>query len=99
MRRIGFPSSEKLLKVGRAPCSTSTRPGNPPPRFRDWPRPLPSADRAAFFSFVEGVGGGDPPLGPLPSDSEKTRQGGPDGLPRDPPVGKPLLEGSLCSHL
>src|SRR3712207_8946730 len=49
------------------PGSTSTRPGNPPPRFWDWPRPLPSAHRAAFFSFVEGVGGGDPPLGPLPS--------------------------------
>src|SRR3712207_4181649 len=83
------------------PGSTSTRPGNPPPRFWDWPRPLPSAHRAAFFlfSFVEGVGGGDPPLGPLPSHSEKTRQGAPDSLARDPPVCKPLLEARLCCHL
>src|SRR5829696_6100056 len=99
MRRIGFPSSEKLLKVGRATLLHQHSSRNPPPRFRDWPRPLPSADRAAFFSFVEGVGRGDPPLGPLPSDSEKTRQGGPDGLPRDPPLCKPLLESDLRGHL
>src|SRR5215203_2861624 len=59
----------------------------------------PIASEASLFSFVEGVGGGDPPLGPLPSDSEKTRQGGPDGLPRDPPLCEPLLESDLRGHL
>src|SRR5438270_9684436 len=99
MRRKGFPSSEKLLsRWAEPPGSTSTRPRSPPPT-RGRPRPLPSADRAAFFSFVEGVGGGDPPLGPLPSHPEKTRQGGPDGLARDPPLGKPRLEARLCGQL
>src|SRR5215208_525459 len=101
MRRRGLPSSEKLPRVGKATLlHQSIRPGNPPPpRCRDWPQPLPSVDRAFFFSFIQGIGGGDPAFGPLPSHSEKARQGGPDGLPGDPPPCKPLLEARLCCHL
>src|SRR5215207_11082197 len=79
-------------------CSTSIRPGNPPPRHRDRPRPRSSVGRAGFFSFIQGVGGGDPAFGPLPSHSEKARQGGPDSLPRYPLACKPLLEARLCCH-
>src|SRR5215218_9719409 len=101
MRRRGLPSSEKLPRVGKATLlHQSIRPGNPPPtRGRDWPQPLPSVGRAFFFSFIQGIGGGDPAFGPLPSHSEKARQGGPDGLPGDPPPCKPLLEARLCCHL
>src|SRR5215203_1754574 len=101
MRRRGLPSSEKLPRVGKATLlHQSIRPGNPPPtRGRDWPQPLPSVDRAFFFSFIQGIGGGDPAFGPLPSHSEKARQGGPDGLPGDPPPCKPLLKARLCCHL
>src|SRR5215216_1611310 len=80
-------------------CSTSIRPGNPPPKFRGCLGPLPSAGRAAFFSFVEGVGGGDPPFGSHPSHSEQPRQSRPDGLPGDPPPCKPLLESDLRRYL
>src|SRR5215213_5301033 len=79
--------------------STSTRPRNPPPRSRDWPRPLPSVDRAAFFSFIEGVGRGDPAFRPHPPDSQKARESSSDGLPRDRLFDEPLLEGNLCRHL
>jgi hypothetical protein len=34
-----------------------------------------------LFSFVQGIGGGDPAFGPLPAHSEEARQGGPDSLP------------------
>ncbi len=49
----------------------------------DLPRRPPSVGRAFFFSFVQRVGGGDPPLGPHPPDPEQTRQGGPNRLPPD----------------
>src|SRR5918992_901462 len=48
---------------------------------------------------AQGLGGGDPPLRPHPSDPEKTRKRRPDGLPRDPPFDKPLLKGNLGCHL
>src|SRR5215203_76754 len=98
-RRRGFPSSEKLLKVGKASLiSTSTHHRSPPPN-QDWPRLPSSVGRAFFFSFVEGIGGGDPTFRSLPTNSKQTRQSSPDGFPRDAFVGYPFLEGSLCSHL
>src|ERR671910_341171 len=56
------------------------------------------ASEASLFSFVEGVGGGDPSLGPLPAYPEPPRKSRPDGPPRDPPLGEPLLEGNLRRH-
>src|SRR5215204_2992585 len=86
MRRIGFPSSEKLLKVGRATRLHQHSSRKPTAQVSGLAAATSISRSRRLFSFVEGVGGGDPPLGPLPSDSEKTRQGGPDGLPRDPPL-------------
>src|SRR5215208_4281106 len=85
-------------KWAAPPGSTSIRPKS------RWPtegrrRLSPSVGRAAFFSFVQGIWGGDPPLGPLPAYAQKTREGGADGLPRDPLFGETLLEGGLCCHL
>src|SRR5215207_5198733 len=100
MRRRGLPSSEKLPRVGKATLLHQHSSRKPTAQVcRDWPQPLPSVGRAFFFSFIQGIGGGDPAFGPLPSHSEKARQGGPDGLPGDPPPCKPLLEARLCCHL
>src|SRR5918995_3308579 len=57
------------------------------------------ASEASFFSFVQGIGRGDPAFGPLPAYAQKTREGGADGLPRDPLFGETLLEGGLGGHL
>src|SRR5215208_4179642 len=99
MRRIGFPSSEKLLKVGRATRLHQHSSRKPTAQVSGLAAATSISRSRRLFSFVEGVGGGDPPLGPLPSDSEKARQGGPDGLPRDPPLCEPLLESDLRGHL
>src|SRR5215218_2065158 len=56
------------------------------------------ASFASLFSFVQGVGGGDPPLGPLPAYAQKPREGGADGLPRDPLFGETFLEGRVGGH-
>src|SRR5688572_19791154 len=80
------------------PCSTSIRLGSRWPT-RGRRRPPPSADRAAFFSFVQGIWGGDPPLGPHPAYPQKAREGGAYGLPRDPPFGESRLEGRIGGHI
>jgi hypothetical protein len=98
-RRKGFPRLVRLVEVGKAtPCSTSTRPRSPQPT-RGRPRPPPSVGPAALFSLLQGIGGGDPAFRSLPSHPHKACQSGPDGLPRDPPVEEPLLEGDLGGHL
>src|SRR5215207_1964537 len=96
--RGGSSPRRRRSKWAAPPGSTSIRPKS------RWPtegrrRLSPSVGRAAFFSFVQGVWGGDPPLGPLPAYAQKTREGGADGLPRDPLFGETLLEGGLCCHL
>src|SRR5919112_986522 len=92
------PPRRRRSKWAAPPDSTSIR-----PRSR-WPtegrrRLSPSVGRAAFFSFVQGIRRGDPAFGPLPAYAQKTREGGADGLPRDPLFGEALLEGGLGSHL
>src|SRR5918999_2390389 len=98
MRRRGLSSPAQLFKVGRAALlhQHSSQKPTAPPRFSA--AMLISRSRR-LFSFVQGVGGGDPPLRPHPSDPEKTRKRRPDGLPRDPPFDKPLLKGNLGCHL
>src|SRR5918993_962265 len=59
----------------------------------------PVASEASLFSFVQGVGGGDPPLGPHPSHAQKASQSGPHGLPGDSPPGESLFESGLGRHL
>src|ERR671915_859580 len=54
-----------------------------------------SLAKLAFFSFVQGVGGGDPPLGPHPANPEYSRKRGSDGLPAHVLLGQPLLEGDI----
>src|SRR5215212_9555157 len=99
MRRRGLPSSEKLPRVGRATLLHQHSSRKPTAQVSGL-APATSISRSRrLFSFIQGVGGGDPAFGPLPSHSEKTRQGGPDGLARDPPPCKPLLEARLCCHL
>src|SRR5215211_848537 len=79
--------------------STSIHHRSPPPKSRGCLGPLPSAGRACFFSFVQGIWGGDPPLSSHPSHSQKARKRRPDGFSRDAPLGKSLLEGGLGGHL
>jgi hypothetical protein len=92
MRRIGLPSSEKLLKVGKATLLHQHSSHKPTAQVSGF-APATSISRSRrLFSIVEGIGGGDPAFGPHPSHSQKTRKRSPDGLARDPPLGKPLLE-------
>src|SRR5215218_640809 len=78
--------------------STKSRHRNPLPRSRDDRLPSSSTGRAAFFSLVLRIGAGYPAFGPLPAHSQP-RQGGPDGLARDPLFGEPFFEADLGSHL
>src|SRR5215207_9435816 len=92
------PPRRRRSKWAAPPGSTSIRPQSLLPT-RGGLQPPPSVGRAAFFSFVQGIGGGDPPLGPLPAYAQKTPERGADGLPRDPLFGETLLEGGLGGHL
>src|SRR5215208_3398186 len=100
--RGGSPSSEKALKVGSA-TRLHQHSSKKPMAHRGSASALSisrSLAKLAFFSFVQGLGGGDPPLGPLPAYAQKKpREGGADGLPRDPLFGETLLEGGLGGHL
>ena len=99
-RRKGcFPSSAQLLKVGKASRLHQHSSQKPTAHSGSASATLISRSRR-LFSFVEGIGGGDPPLGSLPAhSSEKARQSSQDGLPRDSPLDEPLLEAHLCCHL
>src|SRR5215204_3718962 len=96
----GSPSSEKALKVGSA--TRLHQHSSKKPMAHRGSASATSISRSlaklAFFSFVEGVGGGDPPLGPLPLHSEKARQSGSHGLRGDPLLCEPFLEGNLGCH-
>jgi hypothetical protein len=97
MRRGDSPSSEKALKVGSA-TRLHQHSSKKPMAHRGSASALSisgSLAKLAFFSFVEGIRRGDPPLGPHPAYPEKTPEGGADGLPRDPLFGEALLEGGL----
>src|SRR5215217_4824057 len=97
-RRRGSPFSLQLLRAGRASRLhqvSSQKPTTQPRR--------PSARRinrtlAAFFSLVLWVGAGYPAFGSLPAHSQP-REGGPDGLATDLPLGEPFFEADLGSHL
>src|SRR5215212_2505131 len=96
--RGGSPSSEKALKVGSA--TRLHQHSSKKPRAHRGSASAVSISRSRrLFSFVQGIGRGDPPLGPLPTYAKKSREGGADGLPRDPLFGEALLEGSLGGHL
>jgi hypothetical protein len=89
----------QLLKVGKA--SRLHQHSSSKPTVQVWglaSATLISRSRL-LFSFVEGIGGGDPPFGPHPSHSQKACQSSPDGLARNPALCESLLEGDLCCHL
>src|SRR5215211_9445467 len=97
MRRRGFFSSEKVLRVGSAtllhPHSSSK-----PTAHRGSASAIAINRSRLLFSFIQRVRRSDPPLGSPPANSEKASQSGPDGLPGDSPLPKPLLEGDLGRH-
>src|SRR5215211_1952092 len=95
MRRRGSPCSLQLFKVGRASRLHQHSSKKPTAHSEESaPATLISRSRR-LFSFVQRVGGGDPPLGPHPPHPKKARKRSPDGLPRDPLFGESLLEGDL----
>src|SRR5687767_2054903 len=99
MRRRGSPSTPQAFKVGKATLLRQHSSKKLTAQVSG-SAPATSISRSRrLFSFVQGVGGGDPPLGPHPPHRKKTRQGGPDGLPRDALCRKTLLEGDIGSHL
>src|SRR5918992_5963662 len=99
-RRGGLPSSLQAFKVGRA--SRLHQHSSSKPTVHSGSEAEISISRSlaklAFFSFVEGVGGGDPPLGPHPANPEYSRKRGSDGLPAHVLLGQPLLEGDIGGH-
>src|SRR5215203_6412240 len=96
--RGGSPSSEKALKVGSA-TRLHQHSSSKPTAHSGWAAATSISRSRRLFSFVQGIGGGDPPLGPLPAYAQKTPERGADGLPRDPLFGETLLEGGLGGHL
>jgi hypothetical protein len=56
------------------------------------------ASEASLFSFVEGIGRGDPVFGPLPAYPHPRKRRS-DGLPANAPFGEPFLEADLGGHL
>src|SRR5215207_1531247 len=96
--RGGSPSSEKALKVGSA-TRLHQHSSSKPTAHSGWAAATSISRSRRLFSFVQGIGGGDPPLGPLPAYAQKTPERGAEGLPRDPLFGETLLEGSPGGHL
>src|SRR5215208_6641601 len=97
-RRKGFPSSAQLLKVGKATLLHQHSSSKPVAHSGSAAATSISRSRL-LFSFVEGIGRAYPSLGPLPPHSQKACERRPDGLTRDPPLRKSLLEAHLCRHL
>src|SRR5215213_4613498 len=93
MRRGGLPSSAQALSVGRA--TRLHQHSSKKPTAHSGSAPATSISRSlaklAFFSFVQGVCRGDPPLRPHPPHTKEAQQGGPDGLPGDTLRGESLL--------
>src|SRR5918993_4728788 len=92
MRRKGFPSCAQLLRVGRATLLHQHSSSKAVAHSGSEAEISISRSRL-LFSFVEGVGGGDPTLRSHPSHSEKAHQSRSDGLPGDPSLGESFLEG------
>src|SRR3954470_3520128 len=96
-RRGGLPSSLQAFKVGRA-TQLHQHSSSKPTAHSGSVRASSISRSRRLFSFVEGVGGGDPPLGPHPSHPEYSRKRRPDRLPAHALLGEPLLEGDIGRH-
>src|SRR5215204_4630617 len=99
MRRSGSPSVPQALKVGNATLLHQHSSSKPVAHSGLALAISIRAGRASFFSFVEGIGGGYPPLGPHPPHPQHSRQTGPDGLPGNLLIGEAPLGGGLRSHI
>src|SRR5215213_3105263 len=98
-RRRGFPSSLQVFKVGNASRLHQHSSSKPTAQVSGLASATSISRSRRLFSFVQGIGGGDPPFRSEPPHPEKARKRRPDGLSRDPPFGESLLEGGLCGHL
>src|SRR5918999_638725 len=99
MRRRGLPSAQKLLKVGRATLLHQHSSRKPTAQDSGLALATSISRSRRLFSFVEGVGRGDPTLGPHPSHPEQPRKRCPDRLPGDALSCEPLLKARLRRHL
>src|SRR5215211_5207231 len=99
MRRKGFPCWLQLFKVGNASRLHQHSSKKPTAQLSGLASATSISRSRRLFSFIQGVGRGDPALGPHPPDSQQARERSPDGLPRDRSLDKSLLEGNLCCHL
>src|SRR5215212_337570 len=94
MRRGGLPSSAQALSVGRA--TRLHQHSSKKPTAHSGSAPATSISRSRrLFSFVQGVGGGYPPLRSHPANPEQARKRRPHRLPRDALFGESLFEGRL----
>src|SRR5215207_2389044 len=98
-RRNGSPCSLQLFKVGRASRLHQHSSKKPTAHSEELASATLISRSRLLFSFVEGVGGGDPPLGPHPPNRKEARKRRPDGLPGDALSRQPLLEGDPRGHL
>src|SRR5918994_4395267 len=99
MRRRGLPSSAQLLKVGNATRLHQHSSSKPTAQVSGLAAAISISRSRRLFSFIEGVGRGDPAFRSRPPDSEKAHKSSPDGLPRHRPFDESLLKGNLCRHL
>src|SRR5215210_1828938 len=100
IRRMGLPACAQLLREGKASRlhqHSSQKPTAQPSLFSAR-RISRSLAKLAFFSLVLRVGAGNPAFGALPAGSHP-RQGGPDGLARNPLFCKAFLEADLGGHI
>src|SRR5215212_7079168 len=97
MRRGGLPSSAQAFSVGSA--KRLHQHSSQKPTAHSGSAPATSISRSlaklAFFSFVQGVGGGYPPLRPHPANPDQARKRRPHRRPRDALFGEFLFEGRL----
>src|SRR5919112_5234318 len=93
VRRGGLPSSAQALSVGRATRLHQHSSKKPTAQVSGLASATSISRSRRLFSFVEGVGGGDPTLGPHPANPEQARKRRPHRLPRDALFGESLLEG------
>ena len=94
-----MPCSLQLLKVGSATRLHQHSSKKPTAQVPGLASATPIRRSRRLFSLVQGVGGGDPPLRPHPSNSEQPRQSRPDGFPGDPPSYESLLESDFGGYL
>src|SRR3712207_4584857 len=98
MRRKGFPSSDQLLKVGKA--SRLHQHSSSKPTAHSGLAAATSISRSRrLFSRVQGIRGSDPAFRSLPAHSQKACQSSSDSLSGDSPFYEALLEAHLCCHL